>query len=140
MVAITTDVLRVICVCSLAHAVWNSGFRQEDMNTGFAEWEVLNGSLSGLPKSNLDAPVPGALGADIERRQYCMNHSADSRGRALGSGCWARRRHARRIYEISRTFEKVFGPGSTDPKTGRVRMVYASFGGTSQFQMYACTV
>ena len=34
------------------------------MNTGFAEWEVLNGSLSGLPKSNLDAPVPGALGAD----------------------------------------------------------------------------
>jgi hypothetical protein len=39
-------------------------------------------------------------------------------------------------YEISQTFEKVFGEGSLDHDTGRVRMVYASWGLENNFQTY----
>ena len=43
-----------------------------------------------------------------------------------GAACWSRRRHARRVYEIARTFEKVFGKDSLATEGnphGRVRVV-----------------
>lgn len=52
---------------------------------------------------------------------------------AVGAMCWGRRRHARRVYEISQTFEKVFGKGSLN---NRVRMVYASWGIENSIQTY----
>ena len=100
--------------------VWNYGFRATAMNQNFADWEVLNSSK----RTNLDKQVRGR--PDIEQRQHCTNHTA-------GSACWAKRLHARRVYEISQTFEKVFGTGSLN---NRVRMVYASWGLQHNFQTY----
>lgn len=47
--------------------------------------------------------------------------------------CWGQRRHARRVYEISQTFEKVFGEGSLGT---RIRPVYASWAGERNLQTY----
>ena len=80
-------------------------------------------------------PVPNH--PDIEQRQSCTNTSTVVRpGKpghpdsvsVVGAACWAKRRHARRVYEIAQTFERVFGEGSLDHTTGRVRMIYASWG------------
>ena len=40
------------------------------------------------------------------------------------------------MYEIAKTFEQVFGAGSLDRETGRVRMVYASWGLEGTIQTY----
>lgn len=76
-----------------------------------AEWEVENSTnpKTGGAKSNLPKPVAGR--SDIN----CTTNHGD---------CWTHRRHARRVYEISQTFESVFGQGSLNK---RVRMVYASW-------------
>ena len=109
-----------------SNEVWNFGFKQYAINAAMAEWEVLNASGK-PPGAPLDGTVPGR--ADIEARQHCTNHSA-------GSACWGKRRHARRVFEIGQTFERVFGAGSLHPDSGRVRMVYASWGNSGQFQTY----
>jgi hypothetical protein len=92
--------------------------------------------------SNQKLPGPGR--EDIDARQQCTNTTEvpnEKTGKAspAGAACWSRRRHARRVYEISQTFEKVFGKGSLasgkNPK-GRVRMVYASWGLEHNFQTY----
>jgi len=100
-----------VCLCvpgggeSLTNfAVWNFGFPQYNINKAMATWEVQNGTA----RSNLVAAVPGR--PDIN----CT----------INAECWAHRRHARRVYEISQTFAKVFGP---DALNNRVRMVYASW-------------
>jgi hypothetical protein len=125
-----------------SNEVWNYGFKQHGFNQAFAEWEVLN-MTDKKPTSNLDKPVLGH--PDIEQRQSCTNTSTVVRkGKpgqkdsvsVVGSACWAKRRHARRGYEIAKTFEKVFGEGSLDHKTGRVRMVYASWGLEHNIQTY----
>eukprot|EP00040_Diaphanoeca_grandis_P035385 m.222362 g.222362 ORF g.222362 m.222362 type:complete len:742 (-) comp33372_c1_seq1:245-2470(-) len=87
-----------------SNEVWNFGFPQYGINKAFAMWEVQNSTK----KSNLAAMVPGR--PDI-------NCTANAE-------CWTHRRHARRVYEISQTFEKVFGSGSLNK---RIRMVYASW-------------
>jgi hypothetical protein len=132
-----------------SNEVWNFGFKQEAMNINFAEWEVLNasafpGSIPTGKKSNLNALVPDR--PDIEERQSCTNTTLvfppdkpgkpPSKPERPGTMCWGRRRHARRVYEISQTFQKVFGAGSLDHDTGRVRMVYASWGLENNFQTY----
>ena len=118
------------------------------MNQGFAEWEVLNASLyhSSVPAgpTNLDHTVPGH--PDIEERQHCSNHSIvvppqrpgkpAGKGSPVGAMCWGRRRHARRVYEIAKTFETVLGKGSLDHDTGRIRPIYASWGLEHNFQTY----
>jgi hypothetical protein len=93
-----------------SNEVWNFGFPQYAINKAMAMWEVQNstnphtgGAHSNLPKSVSGRP-------DI-------NCTANEE-------CWAHRRHARRVYEISQTFENVFGSGSLNQ---RVRMVYASW-------------
>jgi len=125
-----------------SNEVWNYGFKQHGFNQAFAEWEVLNKTYK-RPTTNLDKPVPGH--PDIERRQSCTNTTTVVRpgkigqkdsASVVGSACWAKRRHARRIYEIAKTFEQVFGEGSLDHKTGRVRMVYASWGLEHNIQTY----
>jgi hypothetical protein len=70
-------------------------------------------------KSNLANAVPGR--PDIN----CT----------FNAECWAHRRHARRVYEIAQTFEKVFGHGSLNT---RVRPVYASW--TINLQVCTCTM
>ena len=125
-----------------SNEVWNYGFKQHSFNEAFAEWEVLN--MTGKkPASNLDKPVPGR--PDIEQRQSCTNTSTVVKpGRpgqkdsvsVVGAACWAKRRHARRVYEIAKTFEQVFGEGSLDREAGRVRMVYASWGLAGNMQTY----
>lgn len=84
---------------------------QYALNKAMAEWEVLNVSTK---KSNLANPVRGR--PDIN----CTGNAE----------CWAHRRHARRVYEISQTFQKVFGAGSINK---RIRPVYASW--TIQLQV-----
>ena len=125
-----------------SNEVWNYGFKQHGFNAAFAEWEVLN-MTDKKPPSNLDSPVPNH--PDIEQRQHCTNTSTVVRpGKpgqkdsvsVVGSACWAKRRHARRVHEISQTFEQVFGEGSLDHETGRVRMVYASWGLEGNIQTY----
>ena len=92
-----------------SNEVWNFGFPQFALNEAMATWEVQNSTLpTGGKHSNLPAVVPGR--PDI-------NCTTDVQ-------CWTHRRHARRVYEIGQTFEKVFGAGSLKTK---VRMVYASW-------------
>ena len=132
-----------------------------------AEWEVMNSTkqMSGAP-TNLKSPVSGH--GDIEERQHCGNTSASidktgklhislhfystllnitqyslrlsgKAGAPVGSMCWSRRRHARRVYEIGQTFSKVFGAkslGTGKNPSGRVRMIYASWGLENNFQTY----
>ncbi len=126
-----------------SNEVWNYGFRQHAINQNIADFEVSNGSLyPSMKKSNLASAVPGR--EDIDARQHCTNTSGvvnpkTGESTLVGSACWSRRRHARRVYEISRTFQSVFGEGSlathSNPN-GRVRMVYASWGLESMFQNY----
>ena len=89
-----------------SNEVWNFGFPQYGINKAMAMWEVQNSTAKA--GSNLAKPVPGR--PDI-------NCTANAE-------CWTHRRHARRVYEISQTFEKVFGAGALN---SRVRMVYASW-------------
>lgn len=91
--------------CAILSEVWNFGFPQYRINKAMAQWEVQNVTTS---KSNLANAVPGR--PDIN----CT----------FNAECWAHRRHARRVYEIAQTFEKVFGHGSINT---RVRPVYASW-------------
>ena len=76
-----------------------------------AEWEGYNSTdpKTGGKHSNLAKPLTGR--PDVN----CTTNDGD---------CWTHRRHARRVYEISQTFEQVFGKGSLNNK---VRMVYASW-------------
>jgi hypothetical protein len=76
-----------------------------------AEWEGYNSTdpKTGGKRSNLAKPLAGR--PDVN----CTTNAGD---------CWTHRRHARRVYEISQTFEQVFGKGSLNDK---VRMVYASW-------------
>ena len=87
-----------------SNEVWNFGFKQHGFNEAFAEWEVLN-MTNRKPVSNLDRPVPNH--PDIEQRQSCTNTSTIVRpGKpgqkdsvsVVGAACWAKRRHARRVY------------------------------------------
>ena len=114
-----------------SNEVWNYGFKQHSMNENFAEWEVLNASKSGglapgRTASNLDSAVQGR--PDIEERNKCTNHTDTH-----ASACWGKRRHARRTYEVAKTFERVFGPGSLN---NEIRMVYASWGLQNNVQTY----
>ena len=94
-----------------SNEVWNFGFPQYALNKAMAEWEVNKSTdpKTGGAHSNLAHPVQGR--PDID----CSTNSGD---------CWTHRRHARRVFEISQTFEKVFGAGALG---NRVRMVYASW-------------
>jgi hypothetical protein len=95
-----------------SNEVWNFGFPQYVLNKALAVWEVENGTTAvPVGKSNLYSEVPGR--PDIN----CTLKSANQE-------CWTHRRHARRVYEIGKTFESVFGPGSMNT---RIRPVYASW-------------
>jgi hypothetical protein len=84
-----------------SNEVWNFGFPQYGINKAMAVWEVENSTR----KSNLNAAVPGRPDINCTSNQEC----------------WTHRRHARRVYEISQTFAKVFGPKSLN---NQIRMVY----------------
>ena len=94
-----------------SNEVWNFGFPQYAINKAMSAWEVENSThpTTGGANSNLHKPVVGR--PDIN----CTTNHGD---------CWTHRRHARRVYEISQTFEKVFGAGSLNSK---IKMVYASW-------------
>lgn len=95
-----------------SNEVWNFGFPQYGINKALAVWEVQNGTTQvPLGKSNLD---DDAKNAPWMKPGQCKTDQE----------CWTHRRHARRCYEIAKTFEKVFGDGSLN---NRVRVVYSSW-------------
>ncbi len=85
-----------------SNEVWNFGFSQYIWNKLAAVDEVQKGG--------------SVLNADGSKDQEQ----------------WARRRHAVRLYQISKIFERVFGPGSLN---SRIRPVYAAW--TIQPQWYS---
>eukprot|EP01046_Picozoa_sp_COSAG06_P000165 COSAG06_NODE_5_length_38423_cov_121.612645_12_plen_118_part_00 len=93
--------------------------RRYALNKAMASWEGYNSTdpKTGGQNSNLRKPLAGR--PDVN----CTTNDGD---------CWTHRRHARRVYEISQTFEQVFGKGSLNDKastdaTTRARAAFSHF-------------
>jgi len=93
-----------------SNEVWNFGFRQYGINKAAAVAEV------NYTKGESNLVLDVGTG---KRWTQCSYDPA-----LKNQECWAHRRHARRLWEITAVFEEVFGPGSINKK---VLPVYASW-------------
>ena len=105
-----------------SNEVWNFGFKQYSLNKAAAAWEV--NSTHG--KSNLAGNfLPGF------RRDGWANCAYTPEMK--NQECWAHRRHARRVWEIGKTFADVFG---RDAIGKQIQPVYASWMIPSRWNEY----